>query len=102
MGSIYDAYVYLKESIVDGEIKIISRSNIYVYYLNKVFNGGVSDVNPIDEIRNIDSNTERKNKIINCITALFFANNFRFKEAIAEIEKNFREILDEDIRRKKR
>ncbi len=101
VGNICDAYEYLKESVVDGKIKVISRSNISVYYLNRVFNGGVSDVNPVDEIRNVDSNTERKNKVINCITALFYANNFRFKEAVAEIEKNFREILDEDIRRKK-
>ncbi|EGQ8109442.1 ATP-dependent helicase [Vibrio parahaemolyticus] len=101
VGPIYGAYEYLKRNLGGGEIQIISRNNISVYNLNRIFNGGVSDVNPIDEIRNIDSNTERKNKIINCITALFFANNFRFKDAVAEIEKNFCEILDEDIKRKK-
>lgn len=101
VGPIYDAYEYLKGNLGGGEIKMISRNNISVYNLNRIFNGGVSDVNPIDEIRNIDSNTERKNKVINCITALFFANNFRFKDAVVEIEKNFREILDEDIKRKK-
>ena len=101
VGPIYGAYEYLKRNLGGGEIQIISRNNISVYNLNRIFNGEVSDVNPIDEIRNIDSNTERKNKIINCITALFFANNFRFKDAVAEIEKNFCEILDEDIKRKK-
>ncbi|EII3144993.1 ATP-dependent helicase [Vibrio parahaemolyticus O3:K56] len=100
VGPIYDAYEYLNSNVVGGEIKIISRDNISVYNLNRIFNGGVSDVNPIDEIRNIDSNTERKNKVINCITALFLANNFRFKDAVDEIEKNFREISDEDIRKK--
>ncbi len=101
VGPIYEAYEYLKESLIGGEIKIISRNNISVYNLNRVFNGGISDVNPINEIRSIDSNTERKNKVINCITALFLANNFRFNDAVTEIEKNFREILDEETRRKK-
>lgn len=101
VGSIYDACNYLKKNIGDGEIKIISRNNISVYNLNRIFNGGASDKNPIDEIRNVDSNADRKNKVINSITALFFAINFRFKDAVAEIEKNFPEILDKDIKREK-
>ena len=99
VGGTYEAYMHIKENLKNSELQVLSRNNSLVFDLHRIVNGGISEINPIKELLESDSNTARRNKVICSMSALYFAKNSRFKEAIKEIEKNNKNILDIEERR---
>jgi DNA helicase-2/ATP-dependent DNA helicase PcrA len=81
-------WAYEKSSeITGGTICSLSRDNITSNVMRYKINGIVSKTNLIDDLREIDSNTNRVNIIIACIKATEFAKEFRYKEAFKALSR---------------
>lgn len=71
-------------------ITMLSRDNITSNAMKREFNSAIPSVNLISEYLATDLDSDRRTVIISCLNAVELAKQKRFKEAIKEMEKNFR------------
>jgi DNA helicase II / ATP-dependent DNA helicase PcrA len=81
------------------ELCSLSRENITSNIMKKSMNRNVPSEDLLQSLADVDSDRERGKLIIACIEATELARQTRFKEAIKELERRFRDI-DENTRKK--
>ncbi len=84
----------------DGPIATLAWDNITANAMKRKMQSGLPPKDLIVELNVKDSNTERRSIILCCMQALELAKQKRFKEAIKELERNFRDLPKKDERKK--
>jgi DNA helicase-2/ATP-dependent DNA helicase PcrA len=83
----------------DGDLTVLSRDNITSNALKRQMNSSLPSTDLISSLSNIDDRI-RRSTVISSLTAIELAQQKKFKEAIKEMEKNFRGIKDKHERKK--
>jgi ATP-dependent DNA helicase UvrD/PcrA len=81
------------------ELCSLSRENITSNIMKKSMNQNVPSEDLLQSLADVDSDRDRGKLIIACIEATELTRQKRFKEAIKELERRFRDI-DENARKK--
>ncbi|HNT79594.1 MAG TPA: ATP-dependent helicase [Bacteroidia bacterium] len=82
--------------VTRGEVYSLSRSNITSNLLREGVGLFVAKANLLDEIRENDSNTERANILIACITATELGRQSRYKEALKSLSKEIKRAVQKE------
>lgn len=80
-----------KELCENEEVYSLSRTNITSNALKKDLNQNIPSEDLLQVFHNIDSNSDRKQLVLACIKATELAYEKKFKEAIKELERVFRD-----------
>ncbi|KAA6437078.1 ATP-dependent helicase [Dyadobacter flavalbus] len=100
VGTKEHAFTYA-QSICGNEALIsLSRDNVMVNAMKRLYNAAIPSVNLLDELFAKD-NADRVKVVVRCIRAVELGVEGRYKEAIKEMEKNNSGISDKVLRRKK-
>lgn len=104
VGEMNSALQRCQEICGDEEVYSLTYRNVISNSLKRELNGLDFDRGLKETLSETDSpnknNGYRSNVIIQCITAAELANECKFKDAIRELERIFREIKDKNERRK--
>ncbi len=84
----------------EGPLATLAWDNITANAMKRKMQSGLPDRDLIIELAAKDSNTERRSVIASCLQALELAKQGRFKDAIKEMERNYRDIADKEKRKK--
>jgi len=99
VGSRDDAFSYAKAQCGSETLITLSRDNVMVNAVKRLYNAAIPANNLLDELFAKD-NPKRLKVIHKCMKAVELGREKRFKEAIKEMEKINSDITDKVIRRK--
>ncbi|THU32999.1 ATP-dependent helicase [Niastella caeni] len=100
VGDMTAAVTAVKSICGTSPIATLSRDNITANTMKRQLNTSTPSSNLIDDIFDLDGDSKRRKTVVYTINAIELARQKRFKEAIKEISKNFREITDKGVRKK--
>jgi len=99
IGDYHDAVEHVKQ-ICAADLTILTWDNITANELKNQMTSEAPTNNLIDHLYSIDDSI-RRSVILSCLRSIEFAKEKRFKDAIKEMEINFRNIANKDIRKAK-
>lgn len=100
VGNLNDAYAYTKSAVGLEELATLSWDNITSNAMKRHIDSSLPSINLLTELIARDSNADRRKAVVSGLNAVELAKAGRFKEAIKEMERNFRSISDKFKRRK--
>lgn len=100
VGNLHAAYTSAKTICGNETVATLSWDNITANAMKRQLNSNLPSTNMLEAIFSQDSNSDRRKAVVYSITAIEFARQKRFKDAIKEIGKNFRHISDKNDRKK--
>lgn len=98
VGDMGAAYAKGKELSASDFVHTLSYKNIISNAMKKEMNSNIPSGNLLHSLSEIDSNKERRTIISACIKATEFALHNRFKDALKELEKQFK--IHKDLAKK--
>jgi DNA helicase-2/ATP-dependent DNA helicase PcrA len=99
VGTRESAFAHARSNCGTESLISLSRDNITVNAMKRLYNTSIPTVNLLDKLFDKD-NPERVKAVVRCIKAVELAIEKRFREAIKEMEKNNGTIADRSLRKK--
>ncbi len=94
VGSIKSAFTKGKELSLSDFVHTLSYKNVISNAMKKEMNNNIPTGNLFHSLSETDSNKDRQTAVSICIKATEFAIHNRFKDALKELEKLFKEYKD--------
>jgi DNA helicase-2/ATP-dependent DNA helicase PcrA len=96
VGNMESAYLEATRLSDSETITTLSWDNITANAMKRQLNSSLPSQDLIQGIINKDSSSDRRRIIVSCLKAVELARQKRFKEAIKEMERNFRTVKNKD------
>lgn len=100
VGDMIAAITAVKSVCGTSSIATLSRDNITANAMKRHLNTNLPTRNLIDDILDQDGDSKRRKTVVYSINAIELARQKRFKEAIKEMSKNFRDITEKGVQKK--
>jgi len=96
IGEMNLAYKKSTELCANQKVQSLSWQNIISNAMKKEMDTDIPDNDLLKDLYDIDKNSKRRNLVIACIKAVELARESKFKDAMKELERIFRDKEDKD------